>query len=58
MHTTALNAGQDSHAPHTHVQEEIILIVEECCYIDGKLQKDQQVICILSANVPHALKYW
>ena len=27
MHTTALNAGLESHAPHTHKEEEIILIV-------------------------------
>ena len=27
MHTTALNAGLDSHAPHTHREEEIILIL-------------------------------
>jgi len=28
MHTTALNEGLDSHAPHTHKEEEIILIVK------------------------------
>lgn len=27
MHTTALNADSVSHAPHTHVQEEMILII-------------------------------
>lgn len=27
MHTTALNAGLDSHAPHTHKEEEIILLL-------------------------------
>jgi (S)-ureidoglycine aminohydrolase len=27
MHTTALNAGLDSHAPHTHKEEEVILIL-------------------------------
>jgi uncharacterized cupin superfamily protein len=27
MHTTALNAGLDSHAPHQHKEEEIILIL-------------------------------
>jgi len=27
MHTTALNAGLDSHAPHNHKEEEIILIL-------------------------------
>jgi (S)-ureidoglycine aminohydrolase len=28
MHTTALNEGLDSHAPHTHKEEEIILILK------------------------------
>jgi (S)-ureidoglycine aminohydrolase len=28
MHTTALNPGLDSHAPHTHKEEEIILILK------------------------------
>jgi (S)-ureidoglycine aminohydrolase len=28
MHTTALNAGLDSHAPHTHMEEEIILLLK------------------------------
>ena len=49
MHTTALNADSVSHAPHTHVQEEIILILRGNVemYIDGKLQRDQRVMCIL-----------
>jgi (S)-ureidoglycine aminohydrolase len=39
MHTTALNKDSVSHAPHTHVQEEIILIIRGNVtnYIDGKL---------------------
>ncbi|MEI9908287.1 MAG: hypothetical protein WDO71_00605 [Bacteroidota bacterium] len=28
MHTTALHAGLDSHAPHTHKEEEIVLILK------------------------------
>ena len=59
MHTTALNADSVSHAPHTHVQEEIILIVRGNVemYIDGKLHKGATGdLYFISANVPHALK--
>ena len=59
MHTTALNADSVSHAPHTHVQEEVILILRGNVemYIDGKLYKGSAGdLYFLSANVPHALK--
>ena len=59
MHTTALNADSVSHAPHTHVQEEIVLILRGNVemYIDGKLHKGSAGdLYFLSANVPHALK--
>jgi len=59
MHTTALNADSVSHAPHTHVQEEIILILRGNVemFIDGKLYKGAAGdIYFLSSNVPHALK--
>lgn len=59
MHTTALNAGLDSHAPHTHVQEEIVLILRGNVemYIDGKLYKASPGdVVFLSSGVPHALK--
>ena len=59
MHTTALNADSVSHAPHTHVQEEIVLILRGNVemYIDGKLFKGAAGdLYFLSANVPHALK--
>ena len=59
MHTTALNADSVSHAPHTHVQEEIILILRGNVemYIDGKLHKGSAGdLYFISANVPHALK--
>ena len=58
MHTTALNADSVSHAPHTHIQEEIILILRGNVemYIDGKLYKGAAGdMYFLSANVPHAL---
>ena len=59
MHTTALNADSVSHAPHTHVQEEIVLILRGNVemFIDGKLFKGAAGdLYFLSANVPHALK--
>jgi (S)-ureidoglycine aminohydrolase len=59
MHTTALNADSVSHAPHTHIQEEIVLILRGNVemFIDGKLYKGTAGdLYFLSANVPHALK--
>ena len=59
MHTTALNADSVSHAPHTHVQEEIILILRGNVemFIDGKYHKGSAGdLYFISANVPHALK--
>jgi (S)-ureidoglycine aminohydrolase len=59
MHTTALNADSVSHAPHTHVQEEIILILRGNVemYIDGKLYPGSiGDLYFISPHVPHALK--
>ena len=59
MHTTALSADSVSHAPHTHVQEEIILVLRGNVemFIDGKLYKGSAGdLYFLSSNVPHALK--
>ena len=59
MHTTALNADSVSHAPHTHVQEEIVLILRGNVemFIDGKYyQGSVGDLYFLSSNTPHALK--
>src|SRR6188474_2607576 len=59
MHTTALNADSVSHAPHTHVQEEIVLILRGNVemFIDGKYYKGSEGdLYFLSSNTPHALK--
>ena len=59
MHTTALNADSVSHLPHTHIQEEIILVLRGNVemFIDGKLYKGAAGdLYFISANVPHALK--
>ncbi|MBL7745423.1 MAG: cupin domain-containing protein [Chitinophagaceae bacterium] len=59
MHTTALNADSVSHAPHTHVQEEIILLLRGNVemYIGGSLYKAAPGdVIFLPSMVPHALK--
>lgn len=59
MHTTALNPGFDSHAPHTHKEEEIILLLKGNVemYIAGNLYKAAPGdILFLSSGVSHALK--
>ncbi|HEY4206843.1 MAG TPA: cupin domain-containing protein [Puia sp.] len=59
MHATTLNAGEVSHAPHTHRAEEIILMrsgnVAE--YIGGKYYKASAGdLIFLPSGVPHALE--
>lgn len=59
MHTTALNPGFDSHAPHTHKEEEIILLLKGNVemYIAGDLYKASPGdVIFLSSGVSHALK--
>ena len=58
MHTTALNKDSASHAPHTHVQEEIILIIRGnvTMHIDGKLYPASAGdLVFLPSMIPHAL---
>jgi (S)-ureidoglycine aminohydrolase len=58
MHTTALNAGKESHPPHTHVGEEIILLTKGNVqmHIDGKLYPLKAGdLVFVDSNVPHAL---
>lgn len=58
MHTTALNADSASHAPHTHVQEEILFIIRGnvTMHIDGKLYPASTGdIVFLPSMIPHAL---
>jgi (S)-ureidoglycine aminohydrolase len=59
MHTTALNAGLDSHAPHMHKEEEIILILKGNpeMFIGGNLYKAAPGdVVFLPSGVLHALK--
>lgn len=58
MHTTALNKDSVSHAPHTHVQEEIILLLrgDVTMNIDDKLiPASPGDVVFLSSGIPHAL---
>ncbi len=58
MHTTALNAGLESHQPHTHITEEALLITKGTAtmVIDCKIyQAKAGDLIILTSNIPHAL---
>lgn len=58
MHTTALNTGEESHLPHRHVHEEIVLILRGNVemYIDGdRLKASAGDLVFLSSLVPHSL---
>ncbi len=58
MHTTALNAGLESHQPHTHATEEALLITKGTItmIIDCKIyQAKAGDLVFLSSNIPHAL---
>jgi len=58
MHTTALHAGLDSHAPHTHVQEEIVLLLKGNVTMhigDNFYKAGPGDVIFLSSGVSHAL---
>jgi (S)-ureidoglycine aminohydrolase len=58
MHTTALDADSVSHAPHTHVQEEIILILRGNVTMhigDDFYPASPGDVVFLPSLVPHAL---
>lgn len=59
MHTTALNPGLDSHAQHTHKEEEIILLLRGnvTMHIGNDFYKVAPGdVVFLPAQIPHALK--
>ncbi|MBS1566583.1 MAG: cupin domain-containing protein [Bacteroidetes bacterium] len=59
IHATLLNAGKESHAPHTHREEEAMLLMDGFATgnIDGK---DQTVsigdFILMRPNIPHNIK--
>ena len=59
MHTTALNVGEISHPPHTHVQEEAILVIRgnvEMQMGDSLHKGSTGDLYFVTSNVPHNLK--
>ena len=59
MHTTALNPGLDSHAQHTHKEEEIILLLRGnvTMHIGNEFYKAAPGdVVFLPSGIPHALK--
>lgn len=57
MHVTNLNENTSSHAPHTHVVEEIILLVtgNVSMHIDGlEHPAAKGDLAFLDSNIPHA----
>lgn len=59
MHTTALNPGLDSHAQHTHKEEEIILMLRGnvTMHIANDFYKaGPGDVVFLPSQIPHALK--
>lgn len=59
MHTTALNPGLDSHAQHTHKEEEIILLLRGnvTMHIGNDFHKAAPGdVVFLPSQIPHALK--
>ncbi|EGF91891.1 cupin domain protein [Asticcacaulis biprosthecium C19] len=59
MHITTLNPGLSSHAPHTHVNEELVIIKEGTVEVlsDGKwVRIGAGSIVFNASNSPHALR--
>ena len=59
MHITTLNAGQQSHPPHQHVAEELLIIKEGTleALVNGQQQKvGPGSIVFQASNQPHTIK--
>jgi len=59
MHTTALNPGLESHAQHTHIEEEIILLIKGNVTMhigNNFIKANPGDIIFLPSGIPHALK--
>ena len=58
FHATSLNPNTSSHDPHTHVQEEIILMLKgnAVMHIDGKeYNTETGDVIFLDSNIPHSI---
>ena len=59
MHITTLNAGQQSHAPHQHVAEELIIIKEGSLesFVNGEYRRvGPGSIVFQASNQPHSIR--
>jgi (S)-ureidoglycine aminohydrolase len=59
MHATTLNAGEISHPPHVHRQEEIILLRKGDVQMqigEGFYKASAGDLVFLSSGIPHALR--
>jgi (S)-ureidoglycine aminohydrolase len=59
MHTSMLNPGLESHPPHTHPEEEVIILLRGECtmHIDGTEHTlTPGGLAFLDSMVPHAIK--
>jgi XRE family transcriptional regulator, regulator of sulfur utilization len=59
MHITTLNAGQESHPPHQHVAEELIIIKEGTLesFVNGENRRvGPGSIVFQASNQPHSIR--
>ena len=59
MHITTLNAGQQSHPPHQHVGEELIIIKEGALesFVNGEYRRvGPGSIVFQASNQPHSIR--
>jgi XRE family transcriptional regulator, regulator of sulfur utilization len=59
MHITTLNAGQQSHPPHQHVAEELIIIKEGSLesFVNGEYRRvGPGSIVFQASNQPHSIR--
>lgn len=59
MHITTLNAGQQSHPPHQHVAEELIIIKEGALesFVNGEYRRvGPGSIVFQASNQPHSIR--
>ena len=59
MHETILGAGTQTHAPHKHLHEEIVILVEGTleAYLDGKTEPAEAgSVIFLGSNQMHSVR--
>ena len=59
MHATTLNPGIQSHPAHTHIPDEIIIMMEGATEMEignGKYQGQPGDVYFLGSNIPHAIR--